>query len=185
MPRLFTGLEIPPDIAEALARRQAGLPGARWIAPPDFHVTLRFLGDVEIPLAEEVHDLLARSRPRGLLSVTLSGLASFGGDKPRAIIATLAPCRELDALQAEHERICRQAGAEPERRAFTPHVTLARLRREVSAMDVAAYLAEAGFFPPLTFTASRVALFSARESKGGGPYVVEAAYPLGSGTEAS
>ncbi|WP_375409977.1 RNA 2',3'-cyclic phosphodiesterase [uncultured Methylobacterium sp.] len=179
MPRLFTGLEIPAGIADALARYQSGLRGARWIDPADFHITLRFLGDVELPLADTVHDLLSEARPRGLLPITLSGLASFGGEKPRSIIAAVAPCTELDALQAEHERICRQAGAEPERRKFTPHVTLARLRREVKAPDVAAYLAEAGFFPPLSFLSERVALFSARESKGGGPYVVEAAYPLG------
>lgn len=179
MPRLFTGLEIPVGVADALDGYQSGLRGARWIDPADFHITLRFLGDVELPLAETLHDLLSEARPRGPLSVTLSGLASFGGEKPRSIIASVAPCAELDAVQAEHERICRQAGAEPERRKFTAHVTLARLRREVKASDVAAYLAEAGLFRSLTFTADRFALFSARESRGGGPYVVEAAYPLG------
>lgn len=179
MPRLFTGLEIPSDIAEALARCQSGLRGARWIDPSNFHITLRFLGDVEMPVAEAVHDFLTEARPRGPLPVTLTGLASFGGEKPRSIIAAVAPYAELDTLQAEHERICRQAGAEPERRKFTPHVTLARLRREVKAPDVAAYLAEAGLFRSLTFTADRVALFSARESRGGGPYVVEAAYSFG------
>lgn len=179
MPRLFTGLEIPADIADALAGYQNGLREARWIAPADFHITLRFLGDVEMPVAEAVDEALMWARPRGPFPVTLAGLSSFGGDRPRSIIATLAPSSELDALQAEHEQICRQAGAAPERRKFTPHVTLARLRRTASAAEVAAYLAQAGLFPPLTFTAARVALFSARESKGGGPYVVEAAYPFG------
>lgn len=178
MPRLFTGLEVPSDIAEALARYQVGLRGARWIEPSDFHVTLRFLGDVEIPLADAVHDELVAARRRPPLTITVSGLDNFGGAKPRAIIAAVSPNHDLDDLQSEHERLCRQAGAEPDRRRFTPHVTLARLRREAGSQDVAAYLAGVGLFLPLSFAADRVALFSARESKGGGPYVVEATYPL-------
>lgn len=179
MPRLFTGLEIPPDIAAALRRFQSGLRGARWIEPTDLHVTLRFLGDVDGAVAEDLHALLLGARPRAAFDVTLDALASFGGDKPRAIIATIHPDAPLTELQAEHERIAREAGAAPERRKFTPHVTLGRLRRAVHAADVARYLMECGLFAPLRFTASRVALYSARDSTGGGPYLIEAAYPLG------
>lgn len=178
MPRLFTGLEIPPDLAQALALKRGALRGSRWIEPSDYHITLRFLGDVDVEVAESLHERLIEARPRPRFSVTLDGLASFGGDKPRAILATVLPTSELLDLQAEQERLSRQAGAEPERRRFTPHVTLARLRREAGPEDVAAYLGERDLFTPLTFMAERVALFSARESKGGGPYVVEAAYPL-------
>ena len=74
----------------------------------------------------------------------------------------------------------RRVGLEPETRKYTPHVTLARLR-DVSPGDVAAFIAMRGHFPRLTFTAERFVLFSARESVGGGPYLVEAAYALGSG----
>lgn len=179
MPRLFTGLEIPPEIAGALARHRGGLAGARWVEPSDYHVTLRFLGDVDAGVAEDLHALLGEARARPPLAVTLDGLASFGGDRPRAVFAAVAGSPELSDLQAEHERIARRAGAEPERRRFTPHVTLARLNREATPADVAHYLAQAGVFERLNFTATRVALFSARASRGGGPYVVEAAYPLG------
>ncbi len=72
----------------------------------------------------------------------------------------------------------RQIGLPPETRKFTPHVTLARLRN-ASPIDVADYMATRGHFPKLTFTAARFVLFSSRASTGGGPYVVEAAYPLG------
>lgn len=179
MPRLFTALEIPDDVAEALTRYQCGLRGARWIERNDLHITLRFLGDVEEDVAEAFHIGLVESRLRPPFDVMLTGLDAFGGDKPRAIIAGVAASPALLDLQEEHERIARAAGAEPERRKFTPHVTLARLgRRDTQAEDVAGYIAETGLFSALTFTATRVALFSARESRGGGPYVVEAAYPL-------
>jgi len=47
MPRLFTGIEIPPDVGQALSLLRGGLPGARWITPDHYHVTLRFIGDVD------------------------------------------------------------------------------------------------------------------------------------------
>ncbi|GEP02666.1 RNA 2',3'-cyclic phosphodiesterase [Methylobacterium oxalidis] len=178
MPRLFTGIEIPPGIAEALAPFRGGLPGARWIESADYHITLRFLGDVERSLAEDLCEGLAEARPRAPIPITLEGLSSFGGDKPRALYAAVSPVPDLVDLQAEQERIARRAGAEPERRKFTPHVTLARLRREASPEAVAMYLSQAPIFEPLRFEATRVALFSARESTGGGPYVTEAVFPF-------
>ncbi|EHP94117.1 RNA 2',3'-cyclic phosphodiesterase [Methylorubrum extorquens] len=178
MPRLFTGIEIPPDITERLSFFRGGLPGARWIEPSDYHVTLRFLGEIDDMIAADVDAGLREARVRAPLTVTLDGLASFGGDRPRALYASVVPTPELVDLREEHERIARRAGAAPERRKFTPHVTLARLNRDASPEAVARRLTEAGVFPRLTFTARRAALFSARTSRGGGPYLVEAAYPF-------
>ena len=181
MARLFTGLEIPSDVAQRLTLFRGGLPGARWIEPSDYHVTLRFLGEVDGALAADFDAGLADARARAPFTLTLDGLASFGGDRPRAVYASVVLTPELADLQEEHERIARRAGAEPERRRFTPHVTLARLNREADAGAVARYLSEAGVFPPLAFTAQRAALYSARTSRGGGPYLVEVAYPFGLG----
>ncbi len=178
MPRLFTGLEIPPEIGAALAGLRGGLPGARWVDPANYHVTLRFIGDIDEALASEIYALLGDARRRGPLQITLDELASFGGARPRAIFARVTPTPELLELQAEQERLMRRVGLAPETRRFTPHVTLARMR-DASSLDVADYIAMRGRFPKLAFTARRFVLFSARESIGGGPYVVEAAYPLG------
>ena len=106
------------------------------------------------------------------------GLSWFGGDKPRAIVAKVKPEPALMDLQAEHERRLRRIGVEPETRKYTPHVTLARLRG-VRQASVAGYLAEHGALSAEPFDAERFVLYSAREGSGGGPYVVEAAYPLG------
>ena len=81
-------------------------------------------------------------------------------------------------LQAEQERRLRRIGLEPETRKFLPHVTLARLHG-VGARAVADYLAMRGALVAQSFVADRFVLYSAREGSGGGPYVVEAAYPLG------
>ncbi|GJE54985.1 RNA 2',3'-cyclic phosphodiesterase [Methylobacterium thuringiense] len=178
MPRLFTGLEIPADVVDRLSAFCGGLPGARWVDEDDLHITLRFLGDVDIDTANAVHALLEEARPRAPIAIELDGLAIFGGTKPRAVYASVATNTELADLQAEHERIARHAGLDPEPRKFTPHVTLARLNRSTGAEAVAHYLTQTGIFSRVSFTARRAALFSARASRGGGPYVVETAYPF-------
>jgi 2'-5' RNA ligase len=178
MPRLFTGLEIPADVGLTLSGYRGGLPGARWVDPDNYHITLRFIGDVDQSVADDICSVLGGGRRRDSVSVTLDGLGSFGGERPRAVFARAAPGNGLAELQAEQERLVRRVGLPPEKRKFTPHVTLARLR-DASPIDVAGYIATRGQFPKLSFTARRFVLFSARDSVGGGPYVVEAAYPLG------
>lgn len=176
MPRLFTGLEIPAEVAQTLSFLRGGLPGARWIDPENYHLTLRFIGDVDSAVAHEIASLLGRVN-RASFDLRLDGLSSFGGRKPRAVVAAAAPSLGLIELQAEHERLLRRVGLEPEGRKFTPHVTLARLR-DSSSRAVADYLAERGFFRSPQFRVGRFVLFSSRASTGGGPYVVEEAFPL-------
>jgi 2'-5' RNA ligase len=176
MPRLFTGLEIPSALGESLSMLRGGLPGARWIDPENYHLTLRFIGDVDDALAREIASLLGRVRRREF-ELRLDGVSSFGGRKPRAVVATVAPSPSVMDLQAEHERLMQRVGLEPEGRKYTPHITLARLR-EATSRDVAEYLSARAAFQSAPVTVSRFVLFSARASVGGGPYVVEAAYPL-------
>jgi 2'-5' RNA ligase len=177
MPRLFTGVEIPPDIGHALASLRGGLPGARWIDPEDYHVTLRFIGNVDEATAREIASLLGRVK-RAAFELRMEGLTSFGSRKPRAVVATMAPAPPLLEVQAEQERLMQRIGLAPEGRKYTPHVTLARLRAS-SSREVAEYLTARGYFRTASFPVSRFVLFSSRNSSGGGPYLVEAAYPLG------
>lgn len=176
MPRLFTALEIPEEVGASLAIYRGGLSGARWIDAENYHVTLRFLGDVDEVTAQEAAYMLGQVR-RAPFEVTVEGLDAFGGDRPRALIARVAPSKPIMELQAEHESLLRRAGLPAEKRKFTPHVTLARLRDSTSRA-VASYLGLRGGPLRLSFRAERFVLFSSRDSVGGGPYVVEAAYPF-------
>src|SRR5712691_8651682 len=113
MPRLFTGVEIPSGIAQPLEMLRGGLPGARWVSPENYHVTLRFIGDVDDTVAQEAASVLGRVK-RGGFDLHLDGVTSFGGRKPRAVVATVAPSQALSELQAEHERLLQRIGLEPE-----------------------------------------------------------------------
>lgn len=179
MPRLFTALEIPRDAALSLSLLRGGLPGARWIDVENYHITLRFIGDVEGHVADEIANALDRVRRPGF-SLTLSGVGAFGSKKPHSVYAGVAPSPDMVALQAEIERICQRAGVQADPRKFTPHVTLARLKN-TSPIDVAHYLSARGNFATAAFRVGRFVLMSSRDSVGGGPYVVEEAWPLAGG----
>jgi RNA 2',3'-cyclic 3'-phosphodiesterase len=175
MPRLFTALEIPSEIGQSMARLRGGLPGARWVDPDNYHLTLRFIGDIDDGLADEIDGLLGQVARRRF-SLRIDGLDSFGGNRPRAVVAAVPLVADLVDLQAEHERIMQRVGLQPDRK-YKPHVTLARLR-DTSSRQVADFLSLRQPFCSPPFAVSRFVLYSSRNSIGGGPYVVEAEYPL-------
>lgn len=176
MPRLFTGLEIPADVAQRLSMLRGGLFGARWIEPEDYHVTLRFIGDIDGRTADDIAHALGAVRRRPL-TLELSGLDVFGRDKPHSLHALVKPSRALEELAGEHERLMRRFGLAPETRRFIPHVTVARLKG-VDARTMADWIAMRSPVSTGPFTVGRFALFSSKDSVGGGPYLVEETYPL-------
>ena len=183
MPRLFAALEVPRDAALSLSLLRGGLFGARWIDTENYHITLRFMGDVDRHMAGEIADALDRVR-RASFFVNLSGVGAFGSKKPHSVYAAVAPSVELGLLQSELERICQRLGLEADPRKFTPHVTLARLKN-TSPEQVAHYLTGRGDFSASPFRAGRFVLMSSRDSVGGGPYLIEEAYPLGAAPSAA
>ena len=176
MPRLFTGIEIPAAAAASLAAARGGISGARWVDPEDYHLTLRFIGDVDTRTANEIANALWDVR-RPSIRVQFEGLNWFGGDKPRTIVARIKSTPGLIDLQNEHERRLRRLGLPAETRKYLPHVTLARLR-SASTHAVADYLGMRGALFVPGFDARQFVVYSARDCVGGGPYIVEAAYPL-------
>lgn len=172
MPRLFTGIEIPNTHANALSLLQAGLKGVRWIEPSDFHITLRFIGDVSLTTADDIVEVFS-SRLWRAPEIELGELKCFGGSTPNSLYASVKESLALSNLVKTQERILQQLGLPAESRRFTPHVTLARCKG-LSAEQVARYLGgRAGYLTPPPFKPRRFVLYSARESTGGGPYRVE------------
>src|SRR5262249_4235735 len=113
MPRLFTALEIPGDVAQALSMLRGGLPGARWIDPENYPLPLGCIGDVDAAFAHDIDSMLDKVNRRAF-DLRFDGLAPFGGRKPRAVVAAVAPVPPLIELQAELERLMQRLGLEPE-----------------------------------------------------------------------
>ena len=176
MPRLFTALELPYSAIVQLSLLRGGLPGARFIDPENYHITLRFMGDLENHTADEIVSALDRVKHQNI-SISISGLGVFGGKKPHAVFASIAPCPALFELQEDIERACKRVGLPPDSRKFTPHVTIARLRN-VSPGQAAKFLSQHGGFTAPSFVVKEFVLLSSRNSVGGGPYIREEMYPL-------
>ncbi len=178
MIRLFVGLGLPPACRERLAALAHGPPGARWVAPENHHLTLAFVGEVEIDRAEALAEALA-GIVHPAVEVRLSGLG-LAGDAHRARTLWMEAARtpSLVELQARVVRACRAAGCPPEARRFAPHVTLARLRAADPAR-VQAWLSESGAAGCEPFLAEAFALYSSRLRPEGSVYAEEARFPLG------
>lgn len=179
MPRLFTGVELPDDVALDLDFMKGGIIGARWIDRESFHITLRFIGDIDDSLAREIAYALegVEARP---FSLRLKEFGVFGGNKPHTLYAGVEESAELRRLQSIHERICQVLGLAAEGRKFTPHVTLARLK-DPDPVALHGFIASHNLYKSRVFEVGRFVLFSSRPSRGGGPYAVEESYQLQAG----
>jgi len=127
MLRLFVGIEFPPELKLHLSLLQSGIAAAGWIDPGNFHLTLRFIGEVDEGTAADVDEALLRLKARPF-SLQLSGVGVFGGDKLRTLWVGVEREAALSTLQGKIEQALIRAGQPPEPRKFLPHVTLARLR---------------------------------------------------------
>ena len=142
MPRLFTAIELPQEVREELTHLHMPLPGARWQQAEDYHLTLRFAGDIDNALAREFAANLA-SIDADAFEIRLAGVGAFGGNDPGTVFAGVETCEHLEALARAHERAARNAGLSVQKRPFKAHVTLARLRNS-NAEAVARYLTRFG-----------------------------------------
>ncbi len=125
--RAFVALWPPEAMAEALVAAQRGLPFGRLVPEENLHVTLAFLGDLSEAELEAAHEALAGiAGPAPQVSV--EGIGTFGGARPRALWAAVPREAGLIALQSGVTRRLRAAGVAPEARKFVPHITLARFR---------------------------------------------------------
>ena len=133
MIRLFVAIPIPEDIRLWLHNLRGGVPGARWVAPENYHLSLRFIGELDHGLAADIDVALSQVRAPAF-SVELSGVGYFGkGAKARTLWAGVAPCDALGHLQTKIEAALTQTGLPEERRKYSPHVTVARLKQSDGA----------------------------------------------------
>lgn len=175
--RLFVGIELPPALCAELAALQGGLRGARWVAPENLHLTLRFIGEVDRRQANEIADELGALRaPR--FDLRLADAGTFGsGRRPRALWVGVAPAPALADLKKRVDAACARAGLGPDDRRFAPHVTIARLGGRIA--DAAAQRAgEIAAVAHGGFAVEEVVLFESLAGADGPHYERVARYPL-------
>ena len=188
MIRAFVALPLPETLCQRLMLVQSLLhlprPAVRPVPPGNLHLTLAFAGEQPMPVLEDLHHALEALRAPAF-EVTLRGLEAFGGRAPRSVHAGVEPCPALEHLQRKVLRALETVGIAPERRRFTPHVTLARLDwRQLPEADrgrfLQAVIAQDGFRAgPAAIEG--FALFRSHLGRGGAHYDELARYGLEGG----
>ena len=175
MLRLFVGIGFPPALKLQLSLLRSGVPGAKWVDPGNFHLTLRFIGETDEVVASDIDDALLRLRARRF-TLQLAGTGVFG-DRPRSLWVGVERSPELVALRDKIEQALIRAGLPPEQRKFAPHVTLARLHNP--ALDqLRGFLAANAQFRADPLPVEGFSLIASFQTKAGSVYEDQAEYPL-------
>jgi 2'-5' RNA ligase len=175
MHRLFVAIRPPQSIRERLLDLMEGDRDLRWQSDEQLHLTLRFIGEVERPVAEDIAAALAQIRfPR--FSLALDGVGRFEKHRHGTLWAGVQPRDQLNSLAAKVERACKSAGIEPERRAFHPHVTLARWKGRAPGVD--RFLEQNGNLMSDPWPVDEFVLYESRLGREGAHYEPVAIYPL-------
>jgi len=178
--RLFVAIDLPEQLRAPLAGLPGGVPGARWIPPHNHHLTLRFIGDVQAHMAEEIDHTLAGLRGRAFdLTLAGIGLSSRAG-RDVALWAGVERSQALDRLQSKIETALQRAGLPPERRRWSAHVTLARLDN-ADPIRVAAFVQARNLLRVGPARIGHFTLFSSILNKEASAYTAEVEYPLTAG----
>lgn len=177
--RCFIGLPLPDDVCAALADLTAGLRTGRPVAEDNLHLTLTFLGEVELPELEALHAALS-DIAFAPFDLRLAGLDMFGGRRPAVVFIRGDGGEALVRLQSRVTAAARSAGIDLRRERFRPHVTLARFRRDMRVEDtdkLGAFLAAHGDAALAPFGVDAFALYRSTLHPDGPVYEVLADYP--------
>jgi RNA 2',3'-cyclic 3'-phosphodiesterase len=172
MLRLFTGIDLPPEVKLDLSRLAGGLPGARWIDAGNYHITLRFIGEVNEVLASDIDEALARVTARRF-DITLAGIGTFGN---RQLWVGVERNDALFHLRDKIESALVRLGLEPEGRRFQPHVTLARLKGNDARLE--GFIAGNALHRAAPFPVRHFSLIASYQTKAGSIYEDQADYRL-------
>lgn len=176
MHRLFVALRPPEVVREQLLDLMEGVPDLRWQHDEQLHLTLRFIGEVERPVAEDIAAALGSIRFQPF-PLSLAGLGKFEKHRHGAVWAGVAPKEQLKALNAKVERACQSAGLEPERRAYHPHITLARWRGRAPGLE--RFLERHGSLASASWEVKDFILYESRLGREGAHYEAVENYRLG------
>jgi 2'-5' RNA ligase len=181
MPRLFVALDLPEETIDELARLCQGLPGARWTEPEDFHLTLRFLGEVDLPLFYEIGEALADVQLPPF-ELELVGLGTFPPRGPAtALWVGVRDASVLDPLRRRIDRLLDRLGLPREKRRYVPHVTLARFRLPPPDDRLGSWIVRRALFRSGPFPVSSFNLYSSRLRPEGAEHQIEASYDFVTG----
>jgi RNA 2',3'-cyclic 3'-phosphodiesterase len=174
--RLFVAIRPPEAVRDLLIDAMDEGAEFHWQDDEQLHLTLRFVGEVERPLADDLASALTRIRA-DRFQLRVAGTGRFEQRSGGALWAGVEPKAPIAVLASKIERTCQHAGLEPERRAFHPHITLARWKGR-RTREVADFLERTRGLSSEPFEVTEFILFESRLSRHGAHYEAAATYAL-------
>ena len=176
MPRLFFGLEVPPEIKGRLLKLRSAVPGAKWQSAEQLHITLLFLGPVNQEDLEAVAGS-ARDIKSEPFRLDVTGVNCFGQpQRPKNLWAGVQPEAPVAGLNKGLLARMEKFGFGPERRVFRPHITLARFKRQAGSVE--SLLCEYRDSQFGQFQVTEFVLFESKTGSAGSVYSVIERFPL-------
>ena len=179
--RLFTGLDLPEEVVWNLERLLGELrPAARivWSAPANLHITTKFIGEWPDERLEELKQALAAVEARAAIEVAVRKVGFFPNARAPRVFWCGVESPGLARLAADTGDATRRLGVEPEKRAYSPHLTLARIKERADLGRLQAAIQGLGDIEFGRFAASRFFLYRSRLQPGGSVYTKLAEFPF-------
>jgi 2'-5' RNA ligase len=176
MHRLFVAIRPPQAVLDLLIDTMEDGPELRWVPEENLHLTLRFIGEVERPQANDIADSLSRLRFPAF-EMAIRGVGRFERKNGGQLWTGIVPRRPVAELAAKVDRACVAAGLEPEHRAFHPHITMARWGRR-AADEAATFERRHSDLASDVFVVEEFILFESHLSRHGAHYEEAARFEL-------
>jgi len=179
--RLFIAIEIAPDIRgriiEFTEKLRPNISNARWTRPEGLHITLKFLGNVGDEKVPAIENALTKIESQSF-PIAIEGIGLFPNSKsPRVLWVGVGAGPKLVQLAGNIDGTTAQLGFEPEKRALSPHVTLARFKEGDRNMNFSSI--SPGETPSFgTMTAQEFHLYESKLSPQGSRYIKRASFAL-------
>jgi RNA 2',3'-cyclic 3'-phosphodiesterase len=186
--RLFVALEIPAAVRDNLAAQikelrdlsvQVADKRTRWVRPENLHVTLKFIGEVSPAKLEGIRGALSTIRSNEPVELNFRGLGFFPNENhARVLWAGVNASANLPALAGDIDGALETQGITRERRAFTPHLTLARIEPPGLHEKLRATIQKSGEREFGSFQTREFHLIESKLKPSGAEYTTLASYPF-------
>ena len=179
--RLFVGLDLPPDVVRNLEHLLDKLrPTARiqWSPPANLHITTKFIGEWPEERLPELHSALTAVPPRPAIPLHIRGVGFFPNPHSPRVFWCGIEAPGLDALAADTDRATSALGIEREKRAFSPHLTLARIKERLDLQPLRTAITALPSLDFGTFVANSFFLYRSKPGPKGSVYTKLAEFPL-------
>ncbi len=176
MQRLFVGIDPPGPVKDQLLLLQGGIAAARWQSRAQFHLTLRFIGEVDRHQAQDISAAMhGISYPAFELALSGSGLFDRK-EKIHTLYVGVTPDLLVRTLHNKVDQALSRIGIDPEKKSYLPHITLARLNHHKA--ELANFMALSGGVSGAPFEVNDFCLYESTLTRDAAVYTILERYPL-------